>query len=473
MYQQKDKIQNLILLALDTICMTVSYFLAGFFWYQLYRGVSFQRMLAELSGDVEIIVVAYAIIAIFFDYNEKYMQRGKLEELKAVLKMNILMAAIISMIEFARHENSPMSRGISFTTVVINAVVMYICHLLLKKYLLQIYKNKSSVSQMLLLTTVDRAEDILKSVAKEREWTKRVTGVIIIDDYMIGKEICGIPVVAGYDDMLEYARKQIVDEVFISVPYDTGESLYNVVMEFENMGARVHLTVEILNQFKDFNVALDSMGDIPVISFYNNYYDYRKLLLKRLMDIVGSLVGIIFTILIGIIIAPPLLIESPGPLIFKQKRVGKNGRYFYMYKFRSMYVDAEERKAELMKQNEMDGLMIKMENDPRVTKVGKFIRKTSIDEFPQFFNVLKGDMSLVGTRPPTLDEFVHYKSYHKRRLSAKPGITGLWQVSGRNDIEDFEDVVKLDLEYIDNWSLGLDVKILLKTVGAVFKHTGK
>lgn len=231
MYQQKDKIQNLILLALDTICMTVSYFLAGFFWYQLYRGVSFQRMLAELSGDVEIIVVAYAIIAIFFDYNEKYMQRGKLEELKAVLKMNILMAAIISMIEFARHENSPMSRGISFTTVVINAVVMYICHLLLKKYLLQIYKNKSSVSQMLLLTTVDRAEDILKSVAKEREWTKRVTGVIIIDDYMIGKEICGIPVVAGYDDMLEYARKQIVDEVFISVPYDTGESLYNVVME--------------------------------------------------------------------------------------------------------------------------------------------------------------------------------------------------------------------------------------------------
>ena len=326
---------------------------------------------------------------------------------------------------------------------------------------------------MLLLITVDQEEDILKPVAKEREWTKRVTGVIIIDDYMIGKEICGIPVVAGYDDMLEYARKQIVDEVFISVPYDTGESLYNVVMEFENMGARVHLTVEILNQFKDFNVALDSMGDIPVISFYNNYYDYRKLLLKRLMDIVGSLVGIIFTILIGIIIAPPLLIESPGPLIFKQKRVGKNGRYFYMYKFRSMYVDAEERKAELMKQNEMDGLMFKMENDPRVTKVGKFIRKTSIDEFPQFFNVLKGDMSLVGTRPPTLDEFVHYKSYHKRRLSAKPGITGLWQVSGRNDIEDFEDVVKLDLEYIDNWSLGLDVKILLKTVGAVFKHTGK
>ena len=473
MYQQTDKIQNLILLALDTICMIASYFLAGLFWYQLYRGVSFARMLAELSGDFGILIVAYAVIVVFFNYNEKYMQRGKLEELKAVVKMNILLAAIISMIEFARHETSPMSRGISFATVLVNVCLMYAAHLLLKKYLLSVYKNKASTSQMLLLTTVDRAEDILRSVAKEREWTKRITGIIIVDDYLIGKEICGVPVVAGYDDMLEYARKQIVDEIFISVPYDTGESLYNVVMEFENMGARVHLTVEILNRFKDFNVALDSMGDIPVISFYNNYYDYRKILMKRLMDIVGSLVGIVFTVIIGIIIAPPLLIESPGPLIFKQKRVGRNGRYFYMYKFRSMYVDAEARKAELMKQNEMDGLMFKMENDPRVTKVGKFIRKTSIDEFPQFFNVLKGDMSLVGTRPPTLDEFVQYKSYHKRRLSAKPGITGLWQVSGRNDIEDFEDVVKLDLEYIDNWSLSLDVKILLKTVGAVFKHTGK
>ena len=271
MYQQKDKIQNLILLALDTICMIASYFLAGLFWYQLYRGVSFARMLAELSGDFGILIVAYAVIVVFFNYNEKYMQRGKLEELKAVVKMNVLLAAIISMIEFARHETSPMSRGISFATVLVNVCLMYAAHLLLKKYLLSVYKNKASTSQMLLLTTVDRAEDILRSVAKEREWTKRITGIIIVDDYLIGKEICGVPVVAGYDDMLEYARKQIVDEIFISVPYDTGESLYNVVMEFENMGARVHLTVEILNRFKDFNVALDSMGDIPVISFYNNF----------------------------------------------------------------------------------------------------------------------------------------------------------------------------------------------------------
>ena len=159
-------------------------------------------------------------------------------------------------------------------------------------------------------------------------------------------------------------------------------------------------------------------------------------------------------------VAIPLKLESPGPLFFKQKRVGRNGRYFYIHKLRSMYVDAEARKKELMAQNEMNGLMFKMEDDPRVTKVGKFIRRTSIDELPQFFDVLRGDMSLVG------------ESHHKRRLSMKPGITGLWQVSGRSDIEDFEEVVKLDVAYIDNWSLWGDVKILFKTIYVVFAGKG-
>lgn len=201
MYQSKDKIQNLMLLAVDTASILISYFFAGCFWYMFYRGVTFQRMLSELSGDIEIVLMAYAVVVVFFNYNENYMQRGKLEELKSVVRMNLLFAAIISMIVFARHELSPMSRGISYATVIINAVLMYMVHLLLKRYLLVIYKNKASVNQMLLLTTVDRAEDILKSVAREREWTKRITGIIIIDDYLIGKKICGVPVVAGYDDM--------------------------------------------------------------------------------------------------------------------------------------------------------------------------------------------------------------------------------------------------------------------------------
>ena len=158
--------------------------------------------------------------------------------------------------------------------------------------------------------------------------------------------------------------------------------------------------------------------------------------------------------------------------MFCQNRVGVNGRIFKFYKFRSMYADAEERKKELMAQNEMQGLMFKMENDPRITKVGAFIRKTSIDELPQFWNVLKGDMSLVGTRPPTVDEYQQYNYYQKRRISFRPGITGLWQVSGRSDITDFDEIVKLDLQYIDNWSIMEDFKIIFKTIAVVFRGSG-
>ena len=142
------------------------------------------------------------------------------------------------------------------------------------------------------------------------------------------------------------------------------------------------------------------------------------------------------------------------------------------YKFRSMYMDAEERKKELMEQNKMQGLMFKMDDDPRITPIGKFIRKTSLDEFPQFINIFKGDMSLVGTRPPTVDEFEQYDAHHKSRLAIKPGLTGLWQVSGRSEITDFDEVVRLDQEYIENWSLVLDLKILLKTVVVVLKGKG-
>ena len=203
------------------------------------------------------------------------------------------------------------------------------------------------------------------------------------------------------------------------------------------------------------------------------------------MDILGGIVGCILTGIIFIFIAPIIYIQSPGPIFFKQKRVGQNGKQFYMYKFRSMYMDAEERKKALMEQNKIsDGMMFKMDDDPRIIGsekkdkngkprgIGNFIRRTSLDEFPQFWNVLKGDMSLVGTRPPTLDEWEKYDLHHRVRMSIKPGITGLWQISGRSDITDFEEVVRLDREYIQNWSIWLDFKILFKTVGVVLRHEG-
>ena len=198
---------------------------------------------------------------------------------------------------------------------------------------------------------------------------------------------------------------------------------------------------------------------------------YQKVI-KRWLDIICCGGAMIFLWPVFLIIALLIKLDSKGPVYFKQKRVGIHKTHFYIYKFRSMYKDAEERKAALMEKNEMKGLMFKMTDDPRVTKVGKFIRATSIDELPQFWNILKGDMSLVGTRPPTVDEFQQYEARHKRRLSMKPGLTGMWQVSGRSNIEDFEEVVRMDLDYIDNWSLQLDAKIILKTIVVIFKKVG-
>ena len=216
----------------------------------------------------------------------------------------------------------------------------------------------------------------------------------------------------------------------------------------------------------------ESIEAIPTrkMGFYEKY-------VKRAIDVVCASAAIICFSPLYIGVAILVKFKLGSPVLFTQDRpglIGEDGKetIFKMYKFRSMYADAEERKKELMAQNEMNGLMFKMEDDPRVTKVGKFIRRTSIDELPQFFDVLRGDMSLVGTRPPTVDEYKQYESHHKRRLSMKPGITGLWQVSGRSDIEDFEEVVKLDVAYIDNWSLWGDVKILFKTIYVVFAGKG-
>ena len=270
------------------------------------------------------------------------------------------------------------------------------------------------------------------------------------------------------------------DEVLIVLP-EGREIPQKVFDAFAEMGITIHVKIADVNEMQGKNQTVERMGNYTVVTTCINMASAGQLVLKRIMDICGGLAGCILTGIIFLFVAPAIYIKSPGPIFFSQYRVGKNGRKFKIYKFRSMYMDAEERKKELMKQNRVsDGLMFKMENDPRVIGsekgpgkgIGNFIRKTSLDEFPQFFNVLKGDMSLVGTRPPTVDEWEKYELHHRARLAIKPGLTGMWQVSGRSEITDFEEVVKLDTKYISEWSFMLDIKILFKTVLIVLGQKG-
>lgn len=473
MYQSRQKIQDLLLLLADLICFVASYFGGGYLWLVVYRNVSMENMKLEILDSFGIVLVVYMLIMLFSDIEKNFIRRSLYQDFWAAIKASVILIFVTALTIFLQHNNADASRGVYFCIAGINLILFFVTHLALKYYLLKVYRNKRATNQIFLVTTASRVEEILIDADNSKDWAHRLTSIAIIDDNQVGKWYDGVPVVANYNNMYQYVKEQIVDEVFINVPYDTGSSLAEVVNKFEDMGATVHVSIEILNKFDDYHKSFNMMGNIPVVTFSNQEYDWKMLIVKRLMDIAGAIVGLLITAVVTVFLAPPLLIESPGPLFFSQKRVGKNGRFFQIYKFRSMYMDAEERKKELESQNEMKGLMFKMKDDPRITKVGKFIRKTSIDELPQFFNVLKGDMSLVGTRPPTVDEFKQYEAHQKRRLSAKPGITGLWQVSGRNNIKDFEDVVKLDVQYIDNWSIGLDIKIILKTIKVVFDRSGE
>lgn len=301
---------------------------------------------------------------------------------------------------------------------------------------------------------------------------------------MTGKEIVGVPVVADLNNAPSFICQQWVDEVFVNVD-ETYPYPQELIEELLEMGMPVHVNLAKVRSTPGQKQFVEAIGGYTVLTTTMNYATDRQALAKRVLDILGGLVGCFLTGIIFIFIAPAIYISSPGPIFFSQTRIGKNGKPFKMYKFRSMYMDAEERKAELMAQNKMsDGRMFKLDFDPRVignkilpdgtrkTGIGEFIRKTSLDEFPQFWNVLNGSMSLVGTRPILQDELRQYELHHRARIAIKPGITGMWQVSGRSDITDFEEVVRLDTEYISNWNFGLDIKILFKTVIMVLKREG-
>ena len=294
----------------------------------------------------------------------------------------------------------------------------------------------------------------------------------IIGYVSIQQEKSVTPYLGNISSLETMIHENAIDQVYIMhcshEDFDI-QPYVNICME---MGVTVRI---IMNNYKAGGAQsyVSSVGTYPVVTYHTVTLNMSSRALKRAIDIIGSLIGIILSSPFMLITAIAVKLDSKGPALFKQARVGRNGRRFNMYKFRSMCMDAEEKKKELMHQNEVSsGLMFKIKDDPRITKVGRFIRKTSLDELPQFFNVLRGDMSLVGTRPPTLDEVKGYARNHWRRMSIKPGITGMWQVSGRSAITDFDEIVELDTEYIDNWSVFMDIKILAKTVIQVFSSRG-
>lgn len=468
MNRKKKIVESYCLLFADLVSITAAYVIAILLRFHKFNWV----MEPELHFLGYICFLLFSTIYSFLlDWNRDFLIRGIFVEFIAVLKFNLFMALAFSCVLFMIQRGYDFSRFVWGFFTLFDILLVWIVRLFMKKLLRAYFMAQSNQVKLMVITKDAVLDRTVSQLKKSLDINYEIVALACVDADRRGVVVDGVKVTADASNVLEMARQMPLDEVFINLPEEDKEYVKHVIYDLESMGISCHYNIDIIDRPQK-EVRVGKFADYTVVTYSINHYDYRRMLLKRLMDIAGGLVGLLITGILTPFIALAVKIDSPGPVFFAQTRIGKNGRRFKIYKFRSMYIDAEERKKELEAQNEMQGLMFKIENDPRITKVGAFLRKTSIDELPQFYNVFKGDMSLVGTRPPTADEFEKYNQYYRRRISMTPGLTGMWQVSGRSNIEDFDDVVKYDLEYIDNWSLRLDIKILFQTVGVVLFGRG-
>lgn len=473
-------LKHLDFMILDIICLQLA-FIMGYFL----RHHSLNPYGNTIYRNEAIVFALIQLMIMFFDDSFKnVMKRGYMVEMGKTIKNMIYIIVLGVFYLFLIQEGDQFSRATIILTGVIYGVISYLMRAGWKMVLRKRSSGEHSGRSLLIITTEKQSQSVVKNMLSFDYIGVRPTGIVLVDQDRTGHKIQGVPVVSNLANVAEYVCREWFDEVLIVLP--EGKEIPQKVFDaFTEMGITIHVKIADVNEMQGKNQTVERMGNYTVITTCINMASAGQLILKRIMDICGGLVGCILTGIIFLFVAPVIYIKSPGPIFFSQYRVGKNGRKFKIYKFRSMYMDAEERKKELMKQNRVsDGMMFKLDFDPRVigneilpdgtkkTGIGNFIRVTSLDEFPQFFNVLKGDMSIVGTRPPTLDEWNKYELHHRARLAIKPGITGMWQVSGRSEITDFEEVVKLDTEYISEWNVGMDIKLLWKTVVSVIRRDG-
>lgn len=466
-------------IALDLICLQLAYALSyGIAGCGLspYRSVLYRNMAIFLA------LIDFAMLFACGTMGN-VLKRDFYREFVITVKHSLVVCALAVMYLFLIQEGHNFSRVTLLLLIVVYPCVAYVFRELWKK-LLEKQMKHGGERRLLIVTSKNVAQQVVRNMKEHNYARFTLAGVAVIDADWVGKDILGVPVVADEKTVADYVCQGWVDEALIVIskelPYPR-----KLVGQLTETGVTIHLNLAAITNVPGQKQQVERVGNYIVLTTSINAVSTQEMIFKRLVDIAGGIVGCILTGIICIFVGPAIYRASPGPIFFAQERVGRNGKRFKMYKLRSMYMDAEERKAELMEQNKLgDGKMFKLDFAPRVigneilpdgthkTGIGEFIRRTSLDEFPQFFNVLKGDMSIVGTRPPLPSETALYDLHHRARLAIKPGVTGMWQVSGRSDITDFEEVVRLDREYIENWSIELDIKILLKTILVVFKREG-
>lgn len=479
MYQRNAQgwTMNLDFLLLDEISLQVAFVFAS-----LIRIDTLPYTIPEYRSLALVFVLSDAMLILMSNTMQNVVKRGYFEELIRTITHCVFVFAFGTIFMFALQSGSIYSRLTLFLTLGFHIVIGYITRVLWKLVIRKRGIAGRNKGTMLIVLHNETAKTMARYLLEHKAGEYQIVGAVLDKDDCC-KTVEGIPVVTSIENAPDYISKKWIDAVYFDCD-ENDPRVRKLIEACNQMAITVHYHIFNLESTvgKRF---VEKVAGTTVITSSLNYANPVQLFVKRMIDILGGIVGSLLALIIIVVVGPIIKKASPGPILYKQERIGKNGKRFNIYKIRSMYMDADERKAELMDQNRVeDGMMFKLDWDPRIigneilqdgrkkTGIGEFIRRTSLDEFPQFFNVLLNQMSLVGTRPPTVDEWEKYEYHHRARLACKPGITGLWQVSGRSEITDFEDVVRLDTQYISEWSIAKDIKILLQTVLVVLKGEG-
>lgn len=460
------------LLAVDVVLIHLAFFTA---WWLRYK--------AELGGVVEFpfytpyirylptAIVLMLLMLLNLNFEGLYRTRRNVtwfDEVYGIVNATTT-SVLLVVVFFFFYQYYAFSRLVYAYVAALLVLYLSLARLLLRAWTGWLRARGVGVTRVLIVGGSELGRTMMRHIVAQPELGYQVVG-FVADEPEQQQDIGRFRALGSTSDIPRLVTEHTVDKVIITLPWQQQRQILHIMEQCEQQAVQFRIVPDLF-QLSLTRVSFDEIKGVPLLGMTEPALQGVNFALKRIVDVVLTTLALVAMSPILLLVALAIRLESSGPIIFKQVRIGRGGKPFEVYKFRSMRVGAEKEVARLAAANEATGPLFKIRNDPRVTRVGRFIRKTSLDEFPQLWNVLKGDMSLIGPRPALPSEVAQYQEWHRKRLDAAPGLTGLWQVSGRSDVT-FDEMMMLDIYYTEQWSPMLDTMILLKTIPTVLFQRG-